>query len=388
MSYEAEIDVDALLKVLSAPDRALIDVRSEGEFKEGHIPGFINLPILNNDERHIVGLTYKQEGQDQAVAKGHELLLPHRSQRVSDWAKIASQFSKPPIVTCWRGGLRSKIACQWMAESGLSPGRLRAGYKGFRTKILQNFQTPPKRIIVLGGMTGTGKTELLRHLPLPSIDLEKLAHHRGSAYGRHLKGKQPTQAQFENSLGLEINTYHHLPLILEDESAHIGSVGIPPTLKLAMKNAPLVILEESMDVRVRWISEDYVFRPLREGHTLQEVMNHLLESLAAIERRIGGLMYKNIQNLITGAFATQPLRSESHQEWIQTLLNSYYDERYQFAMDRQTRTVLCRGNRKAVIKWFQDNAGDLISDAFPWPNERPRLDTNQSSKTSEKEFPK
>ena len=364
MAPLTEINIDALLTSLQTHGRALIDVRSEDEFAEGHIPGAINIPILNNEERHLVGLTYKQQGQERALEKGHELVAPHRAERIAMWSQIARHSPLPPIIMCWRGGLRSRIACDWLQEAGVQAVRLRGGYKAFRKFLLGTFENPPRKIIVLTGLTGNGKTELLRHLPIPSVDLEKMAHHRGSAYGWHLKGKQPTQSNFENQLGLELLKLHHLPIVLEDESSYIGSVGLPKPLKEAMRHAPVVILEETIDVRIRWVADDYVFRPLRDGHNLHEVLEHLVKSLDRIQKKIGGLAHQQVKEMIHSAFELNPLQLASHEPWIRMLLEDYYDKKYQHAFNRQNRKILFRGNRKAVIKWFQDHASHFLVPPF------------------------
>ncbi|MCX6129608.1 MAG: rhodanese-like domain-containing protein, partial [Proteobacteria bacterium] len=191
---------ETLAAVLPGSGHALIDVRSETEFEQSAVPGFISLPLLFQHERHQVGLCYKSEGQAAAIKLGHELVDPHRPLRVKAWIDaIKESHTQQGIIMCWRGGLRSQIATQWIQEAGYEARQLPGGYKQIRQHFLSAFQNPPP-LLILAGLTGSGKTELLREFQDSSLDLEAAAQHRGSAFGE-LPAKQPTQTQFENKLG-------------------------------------------------------------------------------------------------------------------------------------------------------------------------------------------
>ncbi|MEK7691316.1 MAG: rhodanese-like domain-containing protein, partial [Bdellovibrionota bacterium] len=189
----------------------LIDVRSEGEFQTGHLPGAVSLPILNDSERHLVGLRYKTQGQEAAIVLAHSLVDPDRARRVECWLKALPTASEATgYLFCWRGGLRSKTACAWINAAGGRTIRIEGGYKAVRAELLSQFET--RRLLgflTVTGYTGSGKTLLLRSIAQSSphlvLDLESLANHRGSAFGNEPDGSpQPSQATFENAMALRL----------------------------------------------------------------------------------------------------------------------------------------------------------------------------------------
>jgi tRNA 2-selenouridine synthase len=180
-------------------DLPVVDVRSEGEFKEGHIPGAINLPILNNEERKEVGTDYKQKGQKNAIMTGFRLIGPRLPQILDAAEKVAG--GKELLVHCWRGGMRSNYFCQFVTMARIKAQSLTGGYKAYRQKALDSFKLPLK-LRVIGGSTGAGKSDILRALAAKGeqvIDLEALAHHKGSVFGGLMMPKQPTTEQFQNN---------------------------------------------------------------------------------------------------------------------------------------------------------------------------------------------
>ena len=213
---------------LSNPNLSLIDVRSEAEFTRGHIPGAINVPILNNEERKQVGICYKHNGSEKAIHLGYAL-VGHKFDDKLKQVKHSIHGNKA-IIYCWRGGLRSKIFSEVLEEGGLEIKRLADGYKYFRNCVLNQLELPIP-LVVLGGATGTGKTELLfslQDLGEQIINLEGLANHKGSAYGGIEMPKQPSNEQFENELAVKL--YHFKkdrPIWIENESRHLGKVKIP-----------------------------------------------------------------------------------------------------------------------------------------------------------------
>jgi tRNA 2-selenouridine synthase len=330
-----------------------VDVRSEGEYAEASIPGFANIPILNNEHRHIVGLTYKNQGQDKAIKKGHELVEPHKSQLLEKW-----HSPKPTIVSCWRGGLRSKISCEWMAQAGQETLRVDGGYKAMRKSLLECFSPMPE-LIVLSGLTGTGKTELLHGLiksPKTSgriIDLEGLANHRGSAFGYYIDKKQPPQARFENSVALKILNSTP-PFVVEDESLMIGKLVLPKGFKEKMRISPIVVLECTIEERVQRIFTEYIKQPLSLGHSLETLLAHLTEKLGCLERKLGGALTRELLESMTQAVQNDPDNVQAHFYWIQTLLERYYDKTYQYAFNKQDRKVLFKGNFSDCLAWYMN----------------------------------
>ncbi|MEN8140446.1 MAG: tRNA 2-selenouridine(34) synthase MnmH [Thermodesulfobacteriota bacterium] len=238
-------------------DSAIIDVRSPAEFHQGHIPAAINIPLFSDRERAEIGTIYKQESKELALSRGREIAEP----KVADLiARARALGNKSLLVHCWRGGMRSSEVSRVLREAGLAVQRLSGGYKGYR-RAIREFIDRPRSIIVLGGKTGSGKTAILlglRDLGLQVIDLEGLAHHKGSVFGHINERPQPTTEQFENNLHQEMAPLDPAkPLLLENESHIIGSVHLPPPLLLQMRAAPLLMVEVTLSARVSRLVKDY-----------------------------------------------------------------------------------------------------------------------------------
>ena len=196
--------IDDFLKLYRKKSPLLIDTRSEKEYEKAHIPGAVNIPILNNEHRHIVGTIYKEEGRQAAVMKGFELVGPLFKEKMEMALQLAE--GREVFVYCWRGGMRSNILAWLLKMAGLRVTLLQGGYKAFRNYLLPILDVEYK-IIILGGQTGSGKTEMLSLLKSAGeqvIDLEHLASHKGSAFGLLGMPEQPSQEQFENMLALEL----------------------------------------------------------------------------------------------------------------------------------------------------------------------------------------
>lgn len=293
----------------------LLDARSEGEFLQSHIPGAINVPILNDIERQSVGTIYKQEGSDNAVLKGFELVGP----RFHTIIKKALELfpDKKILVYCWRGGMRSEIMSWLLSLSGFKIYRLKGGYKAYRTKTFFTVRQNHK-YLVLGGKTGVGKTRLLQKLRERDeqiIDLEGLANHKGSSFGGIGMESQPSVEQFENLIAEELFQIPSEDIIwIENESRRIGKVILPKELYDTLSNAPLIEIERSMDQRIELIMEEYGSLPKEE----------LLLGVNRLRKKLGGL---NTTQCIQAIENNQPII------WI-TLLLYYYDKAYEFDLDK------------------------------------------------------
>jgi tRNA 2-selenouridine synthase len=353
------IDADEAVAMLQAGARGL-DVRSSKECAHGALGPFVNVPILNDEHRHLVGLEYKQAGQEKAVELGFRLVSPLRAELVSRWrSELAELPVEKRLLMCWRGGLRSKIACDWLAESGFEGRRVQGGYKAIRGLLLKTFESLPP-LLVLSGLTGAGKTQVLAGLPSGAcIDLEGLARHRGSAFGLALRDQQPTQQTFENALGLALWT-RETECLLEDEGALIGNCALPPPLRAKMLQAPLVILDSSVEERAVRIYAEYVELPLK-SHPLGRVRQHLMDSLERISRRLGGKRTSEIRKLLMDAFAQAPNNLDAHRPWIEALLREYYDPAYEYGITRHQRNVIFRGGFREMQEFLADRfkAGPL-----------------------------
>jgi tRNA 2-selenouridine synthase len=240
----------------------VIDVRSESEYAEDHMPGAINCPVLDNSERALVGTIYKQSSSFDAKKIGAALvsanIARHLRERFCDRPR-----SWRPLVYCWRGGGRSNALAQVFAQIGWRVGRLEGGYKGYRRAVIADLESLPRRFEwrVLCGMTGTGKSRVLRELDRAGaqvLDLEALAAHRGSVLGNMPEEPQPSQKMFESLLWKALGSFDPgKPVFVEGESKKIGRLRVPDALIDAMWRSECVILDAPMAVRIELLKTEY-----------------------------------------------------------------------------------------------------------------------------------
>ena len=341
----------------------LLDVRAPCEFSEGAAPQAHNIALMNDRERHRVGLCYSQSGQEAAIALGHQLVSGEtRAQRIEQWIAFARRHPEACLY-CSRGGLRSRIAQQWLHDAGVTLPRVTDGYKAIRRFLLNGIETHCHDLspVVVSGRTGTGKTRLLHRLPNP-VDLEGLAAHRGSSFGRMLS-PQPAQADFENALAvalMQADQAHGAPVYVEDESHLIGRCVLPKSLQRRMAAAPLMVLEQPLETRVGFILQDYVIDMSqafmdRDGTEagFAAFREFLLGALARIRRRLGGLRHQQLEAVMTAALDAQEKHGDldGHREWIVTLLNDYYDPMYDYQLSRKEGPVLVQGSFDELLDW-------------------------------------
>ena len=270
----------------------IIDVRSPGEFEHAHIPGAYSLALFNNEERAIVGTTYKKQSRADAIKVGIPFFAQKQIamiEQVEKWIAEKQEAGKNPpavIVHCWRGGMRS-AAVAWLLDLyGCKVMQLVGGYKGYRNWVLQQFNKP-YHLKVLGGYTGSGKTEILHALKNKKqsiIDLEALAHHKGSAFGALGQAPQPSQEHFENKLAESLwNSVQEDSIWIEDESQRIGTVIVPTELFKQMRASTCYFLEIPFEERLNFIVEAYGSLELQG----------LQAATIRIQKRLGGLETKN-----------------------------------------------------------------------------------------------
>ena len=255
---------------------ALMDVRAPVEFGKGAFPTASNIPLLDDDQRHQIGIRYKNEGEDEAIQLGLELATEEiRQQRIEQWSDFC-QNNPDGYLYCFRGGLRSRTTQAWLKEQGIEYPLIRGGYKAMRRFLideleLSSAQTP---LIIVGGLTGTGKTRLLKQLPR-QIDFEGIAQHRGSAFGRNATDQQPSVIDWENQVSIELLKLRtenpDLPVFVEDEGRRIGRVNIPDCLFEKMQQAPRAILQVELEDRIRMITEDYILHEWPEYQSIYGV---------------------------------------------------------------------------------------------------------------------
>jgi tRNA 2-selenouridine synthase len=337
----------------------VIDVRSPGEYNHAHIPGAYSLPLFTDEERKIVGTAYKQESRQQAIKLGLdffgpkmrkmveevEQLIDNRQKTISN-GPVTNKSSPLPIancilVYCWRGGMRSG-AVSWLLDMyGFKVYTLVGGYKKFRNYVLDTFRIP-HAFKILGGFTGSGKTEVLKEMEKKGqliIDLEEIAKHKGSAFGSIGMPKQPTQEMFENILSCEL--YNKLAAVrkimagetdngqripdnflwLEDESQRIGQVNIPLHFWRSMRQSPVYFLDIPFEERLEHLVQEY-------GRLDKQQM---LDAIGRIKEKLGGLNAKTAAQLLEEGNTIESFR----------ILLKYYDKFYQKGLhNRETLNSL------------------------------------------------
>ncbi len=350
-------------KSIVLENRPLIDVRAPIEFEKGAFPHSVNLPLMNDEERHLVGIRYKKQGNDKAVKLGHTLISgSSKEARVKAWCDFIEAHSDA-MLYCFRGGQRSQISQEWMKEAGKPIVRLKGGYKAFRRYLIEETERSCDSFkpIILGGRTGSGKTILLQQLD-NAIDLEALANHRGSSFGRHIT-QQPVQINFENALAYELIQKLELGfehLVFEDEGKNVGKDYLPDTFAECLSQGPLIILETPIQERVEITFEEYVttaqenYRKTGCSDPLNEWKQDIVHAMERIKRRLGGLRYQNLSDIFENAVSEQ-IRSGSlnaHKEWVEYLLREYYDHMYDYQIQKRSEQVVFRGSSEEILSYL------------------------------------
>ena len=351
-----------------AKQHPVLDVRSPGEYLHAHIPGAYSLPLFSDIERKVVGTAYKQESREVAIKIGLdffgvkmkaiveevESIVMNRMKGTDP--KLPTPDSRLILIHCWRGGMRS-AAVAWLLDLyGFKVYTLVGGYKKFRNYVLDIFKLP-FRFNILGGYTGSGKTELLKSLKEKGetvIDLEGIANHKGSAFGRIGMPPQPGQEMFENLLGCQLRDVSYKAITekfttdsrqpatviwLEDESQRIGQVNIPAELWKTMRRTTVFFLDIPFDERLKHIVQEY-------GQLDQELV---ADAINRISPKLGNLNAKTaILHLKEGKIA------ESFD-----ILLKYYDKQYFKSLHNREgiNSLLQTVNCKSVIP---ENANKLI----------------------------
>jgi tRNA 2-selenouridine synthase len=311
-----QLSIDDFLKLRA--QLPIIDVRSEGEYQQGHIPAALNIPILNNTERIAVGTDYKQKGQQEAIKTGFRLVGPRLIDIVSETEKIGKEI----LVHCWRGGMRSSNFCQFVGMARVKSHQLAGGYKAYRAKALESYKLP-MQLTIISGCTGSGKSEILRALKNQGeqiIDLEQLASHKGSAFGGLMLPPQPTTEQFQNDLFEEI---HKLDLSrrvwIEDESIAVGKIFLPEGLWRQMNSGPVIEIEVDKAVRIERLVQEY-------GAADKDMF---LQAMIQITKKLGGQHFNA---------AREKLLQDDMAAVIAILL-TYYDKAYTNGLIRKKQRV-------------------------------------------------
>ena len=278
----------------------LLDVRAPIEFEKGTFINSFNIPILDNEQRRLIGIEYKKNGNDAAVKLGEKLIKNEgREKRVKLWKEYLVK-NPNAILFCFRGGQRSGISQTWLSDAGVDIKRIKGGYKVFRNylmnqslEISQNSNT-----LIVGGRTGSGKTILINKLN-NSIDLEGIANHRGSSFGKFTTN-QPSQIDFENNLSYKLIQFKEKKfknLVIEHESLNIGRCFIPKDVYSNLTKGKLILLETPMDIRVNITYEEYIVTALKMYDGVNAWAQNVQNNLDKIKKRLGNEFYTELNNI-------------------------------------------------------------------------------------------
>jgi tRNA 2-selenouridine synthase len=343
----------------------LIDMRAPIEFIKGSFLNSVNLPLMNDEERHLVGVCYKEKGSEQAIALGHKLVSGKtRQERIDAWIFHLNKYPDS-MIYCFRGGLRSTISQQWIFEAtGKEVAKLEGGYKAFRNYLI-NALIPSDQItpVLLGGLTGSGKTNMLKTLE-NSIDLEGLAHHRGSSFGKHIE-PQPTQIDFENNLAYDLIRLRHNGysyMIVEDEGVNIGRCIIPKQLFQYFKTGNLVLIDLPFEERLLHTVNEYVIKSqadyikvFGQEQGILKWSEYINDGIYRVRKRLGGDLFKRVDDCFKFAFNKQLLTGDGalHSNWVEILLKDYYDPMYSYQIETTTNKIIFRGSTKEVSEYLK-----------------------------------
>ena len=348
--------------------RPMFDVRAPIEFDRGAFPNVVNLPLMSDDEREQIGTCYKQQGQIAAIDLGHQLVHgTTKSNRVKKWLDFVNEHPDA-VLYCFRGGLRSKLSQQWLADAGIGIPFLEGGYKALRMHLITRLDQLVEEIpaFVLSGRTGTGKTEIL---PLfdRTIDLEVIAKHRGSSFGKYIE-EQPSQINFENNLAIMLmqrRRTNNEPIIYEDESRLVGCRLLPLSLQAKLKSSPIMVLTDDFDARVERIFDEYVVKAIEawkhEMVSPEDAFlafgDSLLQSLHRIKKRLGSESHAHLVKLLELALNQQSEQKylDLHKDWIAYLLIHYYDPMYDYQLSLKQDRVVMQGNSSELVHWYKTN---------------------------------
>jgi len=364
MTYGLRLQIDEFLSL--AQQYPVLDVRSPGEYGHAHIPGAYSLPLFSDEERKMVGTAYKQQGREEAIKIGLDYFGGKMRKMVEEVEQIVknhktennpnSQFQIPNstkntvLVHCWRGGMRSAGVAWLLDLYGFKVYTLAGGYKAFRNWVLQQFEKlwPFK---VIGGYTGSGKTIVLKELAKAGhtiIDLEGIAHHKGSAFGDLGEPKQPTSELFENKLAMALDAVKDKEAIwIEDESRRVGDINMPLEFWKNMRMSPVYFLEVPFEERLKYITAEY-------GKFKNE---NLVSAVMRIRKRLGGLNTKNTINY---------LLEENYTEAFRILL-SYYDKYYTHGLHNREQLETLLTTIPCADTDAKTNCKKILSCAEPMP---------------------
>ncbi len=354
-------------KKIVLDETPLIDVRAPIEFEKGAFKNAINLPIMSDEERHIIGIKYKKSGNEEATKLGYELVKGlNKDQKLQAWIDFYLEYPET-IIYCFRGGQRSRISQEWIQEVlGRDIQRIDGGFKAFRNYMIESFNPTNQNFqpIRLGGKTGSGKTPLVNSFDF-SIDLEGIANHRGSSFGQHIT-PQPNQINFENNLAYKLiqkqdKGYSHI--VFEDEGRHVGRCFIPKEFNAHCDKSPLVVVHVPFEKRAVNILNEYVVSSQKDYiNTYEEELGlnkwneYIITSINKAKKRLGDLRHQQMIDSVQTAFNHQLTTNDVslHLDWIESFLKDYYDPMYEYQLNQNKKDIMFNGTTKEVIDYLND----------------------------------
>ena len=345
---------------------ALMDLRAPVEFIRGAFPNAVNIPLLDDQQREVIGKRYKDAGQDEAIRLGLEMASDDiRQARLQAWQAFC-QAHPQGYLYCFRGGLRSRTAQQWLREAGVDFPLVKGGYKAMRRFLIDELEQSAASVplVCLSGLTGVGKTRVLKKTR-QHIDFEGIANHRGSAFGRDALDQQPSVIDWENQVSIEMLQHREAcpgkPLLVEDEGRRIGRIGIPDCLYEVMLAAPRAILTVDTESRVRLIGEDYIesawpeFQRAYAADAESEFEGFVLNNLRRIQKRLGGERHAQVHRSFEAAlrrfFDTGEV--SAFYPGIKILLEHYYDPMYRYQIESKKPRILFEGPESEFLQWAE-----------------------------------
>lgn len=346
----------------------LLDVRAPIEFNQGAFPHSINAPLLDDQQRELIGTKYKNAGQDEAIKLGTGLVTPEiKQQRLQQWGEFCQQNPKGYLY-CFRGGLRSRITQQWLADNGIDYPYVKGGYKALRRYLIEALDTSIKQVpfVRIAGRTGSGKTHVLlkmRHY----LDFEGIAQHKGSAFGRNVHDSQPTPINFENEISIQMlkhrENHPDKTLYVEDEGRMIGRCVMTDNLHQKMVDSPSIVLLESDENRVKNITQDYVddlwpdYQRVYGEQAEEKFSEFCLISLERIQKRLGLERYKEVKIQLEKGLKClfEEQKSDDFYPAFEILLTQYYDPMYEYQMTKRDGHVIFEGNSDEIIEWSNNH---------------------------------
>jgi tRNA 2-selenouridine synthase len=347
-------------------DVPMMDVRAPIEFVNGAFPCSTNIPLLDDQQREQIGIQYKNKGEEEAIELGLQLATPDiRAQRLEQWLAFC-RSNAVGYLYCFRGGLRSRTTQSWLQAQGVQFPLIKGGYKAMRRFLIDELATSIDQIpfVIVSGLTGSGKTRVLQKIQ-HHVDLEGIANHRGSAFGRAASDIQPSVIDLENQVSIELLKHRHCfpgrPVFLEDEGRCIGRVNMPEILYKKMQKAPRAILEVDIESRIKLISEDYIenawpqYQALYGDSAELEFSRYILDNLARIQKRLGSDKYKQVKHCFESALIKFYIDQDSNEfyDGIHTLLVDYYDPMYRYQLSKKVVEIVFQGPENDYLDWVK-----------------------------------